>query len=180
MSDLIIGNRTYSPTGRVPILRHGDNVIWDSLAIGEYLAELFPAAALWPEARRGSRSGPVALRRDALGVLRDPPEAAPQLPREGAGPRAGARTRGRDRPRRGSPGSKRVVVWRRRSISVRPVHARRRVFRARGRPVPHVRRSSRGRGGGVRRFGPGGSRCPRVDGSGLCRRPPQPKFDALL
>jgi glutathione S-transferase len=38
-----------SPSGRVPALRHGEDVIWDSLAIGEYLAELFPAARLWPE-----------------------------------------------------------------------------------------------------------------------------------
>lgn len=40
-----------SPTGRVPILRHGELVIWDSLAIGEYLAETFPAAGLWPASR---------------------------------------------------------------------------------------------------------------------------------
>lgn len=37
-----------SPSGRVPALRHGDLTIWDSLAIGEYLAELFPGAGLWP------------------------------------------------------------------------------------------------------------------------------------
>lgn len=40
--------REHSPSGRVPCLRHGDRVIWDSLAIGEYLAETFPEAALWP------------------------------------------------------------------------------------------------------------------------------------
>ena len=40
--------REHSPTGRVPCLRHGDRVIWDSLAICEYLAETFPGAALWP------------------------------------------------------------------------------------------------------------------------------------
>ena len=38
----------YSPAGRVPVLRHGDLTVWDSLAICEYLAELFPAAGLWP------------------------------------------------------------------------------------------------------------------------------------
>ena len=37
-----------SPSGKVPALRHGDLIIWDSLAIGEYLAEKFPAANLWP------------------------------------------------------------------------------------------------------------------------------------
>ena len=35
--------RAYSASGRVPCLLHGDLVIWDSLAIGEYLAELFDA-----------------------------------------------------------------------------------------------------------------------------------------
>ena len=44
-----IGER--SPTGKVPCLRHGDLVVWDSLAIGEYVAELAPAAQLWPADR---------------------------------------------------------------------------------------------------------------------------------
>ncbi|HYM73044.1 MAG TPA: glutathione S-transferase family protein [Stellaceae bacterium] len=41
----------YSPSGRVPALHHGDTVVWDSLAICEYLAETFPAAGLWPADR---------------------------------------------------------------------------------------------------------------------------------
>ncbi|MFQ6022496.1 MAG: glutathione S-transferase family protein [Acidiferrobacterales bacterium] len=41
--------RTHSPSGRVPVLRHGDYTIWESLAIAEYLAELFPSANLWPK-----------------------------------------------------------------------------------------------------------------------------------
>lgn len=41
----------YSPAGRVPVLRHGDRTIWDSLAICEYVAELAPGARLWPEDR---------------------------------------------------------------------------------------------------------------------------------
>jgi glutathione S-transferase len=36
----------HSPAGRVPILRDGDTVVWDSLAILEYLAEKYPK--LWP------------------------------------------------------------------------------------------------------------------------------------
>jgi glutathione S-transferase len=39
----------FSPSGKVPFLRHGKVEIWESLAIGEYLAEAFPAAALWPK-----------------------------------------------------------------------------------------------------------------------------------
>jgi glutathione S-transferase len=38
----------FSPAGRVPILRHGDRAVWDSLAICEYAAELAPDARLWP------------------------------------------------------------------------------------------------------------------------------------
>ena len=37
-----------SPSRLVPALRDGDLVVWDSLAICEYLAERFPKAALWP------------------------------------------------------------------------------------------------------------------------------------
>lgn len=43
--------REFSLAGRVPILRHGDRIIWDSLAICEYVAELAPQARLWPEDR---------------------------------------------------------------------------------------------------------------------------------
>ena len=39
----------FSPSGRVPALKHGDVSVWESLAICEYLAETFPAAALWPD-----------------------------------------------------------------------------------------------------------------------------------
>jgi glutathione S-transferase len=49
----------HSPTGRVPVLHHGERTIWDSLAIGEYLAEKFPEAGLWPSdpaARARARS----------------------------------------------------------------------------------------------------------------------------
>ena len=61
-----------TPAGRVPVLHDGELVIWDSLAICEYAAELAPS--LWP-ADRGARararriacemhSGFAALRRD--------------------------------------------------------------------------------------------------------------------
>jgi glutathione S-transferase len=43
--------RAVSPTGKVPVLHHGDRVIPDSLAIIEYLEETFPPPAhprLWP------------------------------------------------------------------------------------------------------------------------------------
>ena len=63
----------HSPSGKVPALRHGDVVVWESLAICEHLAEAFPDAGLWPAdptARAAARSvshemhaGFMALRR---------------------------------------------------------------------------------------------------------------------
>ncbi|MBW4659146.1 MAG: glutathione S-transferase family protein [Drouetiella hepatica Uher 2000/2452] len=38
----------HSPTGKVPALRHGEILLWESSAICEYLAELFPDRHLWP------------------------------------------------------------------------------------------------------------------------------------
>jgi glutathione S-transferase len=40
--------REFSPTGKVPVLRVGEQCIWESLAIIETLADLFPAVAIWP------------------------------------------------------------------------------------------------------------------------------------
>jgi len=38
----------YSPSGRVPALHHKGAVIWESLAIAEFLAETYPKLRLWP------------------------------------------------------------------------------------------------------------------------------------
>lgn len=48
-----------SPAGKVPVLVDGDVVVWDTLAIAEYLAEQFPEKRLWPQhakARARARS----------------------------------------------------------------------------------------------------------------------------
>lgn len=42
---------TISPAGKVPVLVHEGLVIWDTLAIAEYVAELFPEKCLWPKDR---------------------------------------------------------------------------------------------------------------------------------
>ena len=39
----------YSPAGKVPILIDGRELVWDSLAILDYLAVRFPEAKLWPQ-----------------------------------------------------------------------------------------------------------------------------------
>ncbi|PXW98849.1 glutathione S-transferase [Sphaerotilus hippei] len=42
-----------SPTGKVPVLVDDDGlVVWDTLAIAEYLAERHPEQPLWPQERR--------------------------------------------------------------------------------------------------------------------------------
>ncbi len=41
----------HSPAGRVPVLKHGELAVWDSLAILEYLAERFPEHGFWPTDR---------------------------------------------------------------------------------------------------------------------------------
>jgi len=48
-----------TPTGKVPVLVDGDLVVWDTLAIAEYVTEQFPDKALWPSdknARARARS----------------------------------------------------------------------------------------------------------------------------
>jgi glutathione S-transferase len=64
----------YSPSRRVPVLIDGDLTLWESIAICEYVAELFPEAQLWPgepQARAVARAvsaemhaGFVALRQN--------------------------------------------------------------------------------------------------------------------
>ena len=42
-----------NPAGRVPVLKHGELTVWESIAIGEYLCELTGKG--WP-GERGARS----------------------------------------------------------------------------------------------------------------------------
>jgi glutathione S-transferase len=49
-----------NPAGKVPVLHHDGVVVWDSLAICEYAAELYPAADLWP-ADRATRARARAI-----------------------------------------------------------------------------------------------------------------------
>jgi len=42
------GAQQYSPTAQVPVLLIGNEPVWDSLAICETVAEMFPEKGLWP------------------------------------------------------------------------------------------------------------------------------------
>lgn len=46
-SRILAGN----PAGRVPFLKHNGLIIWESLAILEYLADAFPDKGFWPKDR---------------------------------------------------------------------------------------------------------------------------------
>jgi glutathione S-transferase len=62
--------RSFSPSGKVPCLVDGTTVVWDSLAIGEYLAERHPG--LWPAAataRAWARCAAAEMH-SGFGVLR--------------------------------------------------------------------------------------------------------------
>jgi glutathione S-transferase len=60
-----------SPTGKVPCLHDGERIVWDSLAIAEYVAEKRPG--VWPAdatARAWARSAAAEMH-SGFGVLRD-------------------------------------------------------------------------------------------------------------
>jgi len=63
--------RTFSPSGKVPCLTDGEVVVWDSLAIAEYLAERH--VTVWPKdahARAWARCAAAEMH-SGFGVLRD-------------------------------------------------------------------------------------------------------------
>jgi len=64
------GGDAQSPSGRVPVLHDGARVVWDSLAIAEYLAERHPG--VWPkddDARAWARSAAAEMH-SSFGALR--------------------------------------------------------------------------------------------------------------
>jgi glutathione S-transferase len=62
-----------SPTGKVPALVDEGFVVWDTLAIAEYLAELYPQHALWPRDRlqRARARSLCAEMHSGFGALRN-------------------------------------------------------------------------------------------------------------
>ncbi|WP_088282465.1 glutathione S-transferase family protein [Ideonella sp. A 288] len=77
-----------SPTAKVPVLVDGDLVVWDTLAIAEYLAERFPDRGLWPadRAARARARSLCAEMHSGFGALRShcPQNIEASLPEIGA------------------------------------------------------------------------------------------------
>ena len=61
-----------TPTGKVPVLVDGDLVVWDTLAIAEFVAERHPERALWPRdpATRARARSVCAEMHAGFGALR--------------------------------------------------------------------------------------------------------------
>jgi glutathione S-transferase len=82
-------NLSFSPSGLVPCLHDGDAIVWDSLAIVEYLAECHPP--MWPDdhvARAFARSitcemhsGFSALRAEMTMCIRERVDVRPWSPK---------------------------------------------------------------------------------------------------
>lgn len=80
----------HSPSGRVPVLKDGELTVWDSLSIGEYLAEKHPEARLWPAdpiARSRARSVSAEMH-SGFGAVRQnmPMNVRSSFPGQGRGP----------------------------------------------------------------------------------------------
>ncbi|NCN72033.1 MAG: glutathione S-transferase family protein [Rhodoferax sp.] len=80
--------KTVSPTGKVPVLVDDDLVVWDTLAIAEYLAEKFPECELWPheQAERARARSACAEMHSGFTALRGacPMNIEAHLPEAGA------------------------------------------------------------------------------------------------
>ncbi|MEN9888752.1 MAG: Glutathione S-transferase YfcF [Pseudomonadota bacterium] len=77
-----------TPVGKVPVLVHEGLTVWDTLAIAEYLAELFPDQQLWPadRAARARARSVCAEMHSGFAALRSacPMNIEAQLPEVGA------------------------------------------------------------------------------------------------
>ena len=66
----------HSPSGKLPALDHQGMLVWDSLAIAEFLAETYPNAQLWPKdaaARAAARAVSAEMHSGFLDLRRTMP-----------------------------------------------------------------------------------------------------------
>lgn len=77
-----------NPVGKVPVLTDGELVIWDTLAIAEYVAEQYPEKRLWPadKAARARARSVCAEMHSGFSALRGhcPQNIEASLPEAGA------------------------------------------------------------------------------------------------
>ena len=80
--------QSISPAGKVPVLQDGALVVWDTLAIAEYVAEKFPEKNLWPQsisARALARSLCAEMHAGFMGLRSNcPMNIEASLPEQGA------------------------------------------------------------------------------------------------
>ena len=126
--------------GKVPILWDGDCVVWDSLAIIEFLADRAGREQYWPRGRGRARHGAVDGRRNALGLRQSAPRTADERPQELSAERAERRSARRDRPHPPALGAGPRAVRRHRRFPVRRLVRGRHDVRAGRHPLHHLRR----------------------------------------
>ena len=77
-----------TPSGKVPVLLDGELVVWDTLAIAEYVAEKFPEKKLWPQSigeRALARSLCAEMHAGFMGLRSNcPMNIEASLPEQGA------------------------------------------------------------------------------------------------
>jgi glutathione S-transferase len=77
-----------TPSGKVPVLLDGELVVWDTLAIPEYVAEKFPEKKLWPQSigeRALARSLCAEMHAGFMGLRSNcPMNIEASLPEQGA------------------------------------------------------------------------------------------------
>ena len=82
--------RQHSDAAKVPVLIHGSRLIWDSLAIIEYLAEISPDAGFWPSDQgvRAQARSVAAEMHSSFGAIRQamPMNLKKTLPGKGREP----------------------------------------------------------------------------------------------
>lgn len=123
-----------SPSGRVPVLVDGPLLVWESLAICEYVAELAGAVPLWPEnrtARAVARAVATEMHSGFMGVR----ECLSMDLKPG---RLAAYPTGRHPPDRGAVGRLPAPFRGRRRFPVRALVDRGCDVRAGGRPFPDL------------------------------------------
>ncbi len=74
------GDEFAPSSGKVPILWDGEAVVWDSLAIVEYLNDKTGGGKFWPDRSRRPRDGAIDGGGDAFGLRRAAPQARHEHP----------------------------------------------------------------------------------------------------